>query len=313
MLVAVAALAAAGCATERLARGAVWRLAEDAVAAQRDEPDLEMARIAGYANLELLEALRRSQPRRAELRLALAEGFAGIASLFAEDETLAAGCAGDGAGAIARERLAALYARGRGHAVAVLEHRHPGIESTLALPPARLSAALRDATDSRDSRALLWLAVAWLGEVGASEKPRLADLGRVRAVVGRLAALDPELMYGAPLVLLGTIDASVPAAASASADRGAAAFERAIEGPGRRLLLARVERARTLQVALNDREAFRRDLDAVLKAPADVLPGERLMTSVALRRARGLLARERALFDAYQGSIDAFHKIPCAG
>lgn len=323
VLVAVAVLGAAGtgCAANRLASRAGAELAVHSIAVYRDEPDYELARVSGYANVKLLEALLRSDPEDQALRLQLAEAFAGVAFAFAEDDLMAACCADPGgpeppgsAGApgderaacggaadiaAARARVRALYDRGAAYARRALAARRPRVAAALDGSAFALRAALGPAT-RENAAALFWYAFNALGAAGAAEDAAAGApaLGRIRVIAERLVELDATLEHGGPWLLLGVIDASLPAHLSVTADRGAAAFAQARRIAGDAFLLGDVEWARTYAVATGDRRGFETALDRVLAAPQDVVPGERLMTTVAKRRARYLRRRADALFVA---------------
>lgn len=305
-------IATTGCATRDLAARAGRDLALDARAVYRDEPDLELARVSGYSNLKLLETLQHGEAPERESLLALAEGFAGAALIFAEDDLVAARCAGDDLGRVAATaRVRSFYGRARDYALRALQLRHAGAATELAQVPSRLQEWLAASTDADDADALLWYAVGALGVLGLDASTDILELGRQRAILTRVVDLDGELLYGTPHLALATLDASVPVRHSAVADRGAASFARVLEVSEGRYLLARVERARTLLVARPDREEFEQELESVLAADPNILPGERLLTVAAQHRARRLLDRSDALFASADPRIEPYHGIPC--
>lgn len=294
--VVVICSAAIGCATDRLLVNASADLLQHSVSAYRDEPDFELARVAGLSNLKVIEALHRMQPDRRDLLEHLAEGFAGAAFAFAEDPVEALRDGDPDALHTARHRARTFYERGRDYAVGALSLDYPDIEHALT----RSSFALADylaALGPRDVTALFWLTFGELGAIASSDEQGLAiRLGRARALAARLVELDETFAHAGALVMLGVIDASTPSRVSPSEDRGRAFFERALRMTDRRFLPAQVEFARAYAVAVGDRALFESTLADVVDAPDDILPGERLMTTVAKRRATQLLARVDQLF-----------------
>jgi hypothetical protein len=285
-----------GCATDRLVSRAGSELVEHAVATYRDEPDFEIARVSAYANIKLMEALHHADPEDEETVLRLAEGFAGIAFAFAEDDLQRSGAAG-GEVEAARDRVVALYLRGRSYAERALSASRPELAAALHDSAFSLRRTLDTAT-AGDVRPLFWYAFNALGAAGADADPatRAPELGRIRVVAERLTELDGAFEHGGPWLLLGVIDASLPEHLSVTADGGEAAFEKARLASAGRFLLTDVEWARAHAVTTGDRAGFTNALEEVLAAPDDVLPGERLMTVVAKRRARRLLQQSDSLF-----------------
>lgn len=271
-------------------------LATHARAAYRDEPDLELARVSGYSNLKLLESLHRADPQDRELLLALAEGFAGAALLFAEEAAADACAEGEAAALAASDRVRDFYDRSGRYALLAIELRHRDVRSALERPAAPLADWLRSETDAGDAPALLWLATATAANAAGGTATAARQAGRARALAVRAVELDPTDMYGMGSLIVGIIDASAPARSTAAGDRGEASLQTAVEVSGGHFLLARVERARTLHVVLGERDLFERELRAVLNAPMDLLPGERLLTAGAKRRAERLLDRADFLF-----------------
>jgi hypothetical protein len=310
--VVIFTLSLAGCATHRVVASAGTELAAHSMASYRDEPDYELARVSGYANVKLMEALLRSDPENAELMLGLAQGFAGVAFAFAEEDLDRLRCSAPGAVANERRRLAALYRRGQAYAAAALEADHARAADVLAGSPFALRRYLAGFRGP-DLSGLFWYAFNALGAAGAGddEVETVFELGRVRVIAERLVELDAAYAHGGPLLLLGIIDASLPEHLSVVADRGASSFERARALNDGRFLLAHVEWARTYAVTTRDRDGFDAALADVLSAPPDILPEERLITTVAKRRARSLIGRSESLFSPPTTS-DGEQQIPCS-
>ena len=287
--------ASLGC-SQRLLINASSDLLQHSVQVHRDEPDFELARVAGLANLKLIEALDGMEPDRRELLEYLAEGFAGAAFAFAEDRMEALRDSDPVAFADERHRARGLYERGRDYAVHALSLDHPDIEDALTRSSVALARYLAE-FGPPDVPALFWLGFSELGALATSDDgPVGLRVGRARAIAARLVELDEVYAHAGALLMLGVIDASAPSRLSRTPDRGLAYFEQALQLTQRRFLPAQVELARSYAVAVDDRALFESVLTEVMDAPGDILPGERLMTTVAKRRAARLLARADRLF-----------------
>ncbi len=116
VLLATAAAALAGCsAVNHVAVLSTADILTLGRGATLDEPDYQLAREAAPAQLKLVETLIVSEPGNRDLRRLAAEGFAGGAFLFIEDDDPA--------------RAKGLYLRGRDHALAglALKSRFAGL------------------------------------------------------------------------------------------------------------------------------------------------------------------------------------------
>ena len=117
---------------------------------------------------------------------------------------------------------------------------------------------------------------------------------RVRAVMERAHRLAPDFHFGALDLYLGAYYTKVPFPTGDLA-KARRHFDRAVRaGPG--FLATRVLRAELLAPLLGDAALFRSDLEAVLAAPLDVVPGLEPENAVAKRRAEALLGDEALLF-----------------
>jgi len=286
-----------GCSGKRVMVRTARTLLPDAMAAFNDEPDRELARTAGFSNLKYLETLHRAAPGDQEILVALAQAFGGMAVAFLEDDMEAARGVDEARFDEARQRAAAFYRRGQEYAGQALELRHPGILQKLEGGGA--DQALRE-LNGDDLPALFWYAfdqggALWLSR---SEPAALRELPLNRRLILRAIELDETYFFGGPLLLRGLVDATLPPLLGGSLEAGDLLVSRAIEISDGRFLLARVLHARFVALPAGDRERFDDELDAVLAAPLDVLPGYRLFTVVAQRRAERLKARAEQLFQA---------------
>lgn len=269
----------------------------DALAAFNDEPDWELARASGFSNLKLLETLHRGSPEDEEILVILAQAFGGVSLAFLEEDMEALRGAGGPCFQEARQRAASFYARGQAYAGQALELRHPGFLGQVG-GNGEAAALAQDRLSATDVPALFWYAFNQAGWLWLNrEDPAVLHAFPVnRRLAMRLVELDESYFFGGPLLLLGISDAYLPPMLGGSLERSAQRFQRASDLSQARFLLSRVLFARHCVAAEGDRELFERELADVLDAPPDILPGYRLFTTLAQRRARRLVERADELF-----------------
>lgn len=279
------ALAGPGC---RGAREAAPPAAADAarIAAERFQAALaegdrafagrrELARVAdALAAYGRAAALRPGDPAP-ELRIARAEGYAGLA---AEDPARAR----EAWDASARAAERALRALAPGWAQAIDQGEDPA------------AAAAR--VEAPGAEALYWLALGTLRAAQASGYAAvLAVKDAALAMMARAAALDERVDAAGPHRALGAWRAALPVAAGGGAAAARAHFDRA-----RALFpdepLARVAEAETYAVLVQDRALFERLLGEALEPGPGGDPDRAPERELARRRAKALLDRAGRLF-----------------
>ena len=134
------------------------------------------------------------------------------------------------------------------------------------------------------------LATSWAGWIQANSDDfnAIADLGRVKAIISRIADLDEGFEYGGPHLYLGVFEVLLPPALGGRPEIGRYHFERALALSEGRHLLTKVMFADQYARLVFDRSLHDRLLNEVLVA-VDGPPELRLMNAVAKRRARELL------------------------
>jgi predicted anti-sigma-YlaC factor YlaD len=117
----------------------------------------------------------------------------------------------------------------------------------------------------------------------------------VRALLGRVLALDPDFDAGAVDEVMIALE-SVPALMGGSEARARRHFERAVELTAGRKASPYVGLAAGIAVARQDRAEFEALLTSALAIDADAEPPLRLANLIAQRRARHLLEQADYLF-----------------
>ena len=265
------------------------------VYASEEDPELLMAALP--FGLKTMEGLITSSPGNTNLRLAAGRGFAAYAYLVQQSQ-------GGGRSATTAERRALdhrvsrLFQRGRDHAMAGLEARHPGFAQALKADREATLARTRPA----DAELLYWAGAAWAGAIAADKRDlaMVAALPIAASLVIRTAELDDGFDGGAAHEFLMLYEAGRPGGAL---DVAEAHYRRAVELSGGTSAGAHVGYAEMIAVARQDRAAFRRALDAALAVNTDAAPERRLTNVLAQRKARRLIEQEDLLFLTPEGDI----------
>jgi hypothetical protein len=137
---------------------------------------------------------------------------------------------------------------------------------------------------------LYQLASTWTGWIQANSDDfaAIAELGRVKALMQRIAELDETYDYGGPHLYLGVFETLLPPSLGGRPEIGRAHFEKAIEISEGRYLMTKVMYADQYARLLFDRELHDRLLMEVVAADPQG-PGLTLINTVAQRRAQELL------------------------
>lgn len=144
---------------------------------------------------------------------------------------------------------------------------------------------------------LYQLASAWAGWIQANSDDfaAIAELGRVKALVLRIAELDETYDHGGPHLYLGVFETLLPPSLGGRPEIGRSHFEKAIEISEGRYLMIKVMFADQYARLMFDRELHDRLLTEVVTADPTA-PGLTLINTVAQRRAYELLDSADAYF-----------------
>ena len=141
------------------------------------------------------------------------------------------------------------------------------------------------------------LAVAWTGYIQANsgDMRAIGQLGRVKYLLERVLALDPEWAEGSAQLYMGGLETILPASMGGKPEKGRMHFERAIEYSAGRFLMAKVIYAEQYAKLVFDKELHDRLLTEVVNADPVALDLT-LINRVAQRRAAVLLAESDEYF-----------------
>jgi len=280
-LIGLCALLLNACSTGQIVARSSLSIMDSGVAAMNREPDLELAKAAIPANLKLVESLTREIPANRELRIHAAQGFYGYTFGFVEDENPA--------------RASALYRRGLEHALAALETA--GLGDPMTMPRDVLHQKLADL--GRDAVPdLFWAASNWAKwiDMNRTDPARIADMGKVEALMQRVLELDETFYFGGPHIFFGVWYGSRPPMLGGNFALSETHFGKARNITQGKLLIADVLYAQYLAVQQGNRKAFHDKLTAVVNTSADSYPEMALANAIAQHKAKILLKNEGELF-----------------
>lgn len=295
VLLSLVAVAASGCRTIAVSYAADAAAGTGTTYASDDDP--ELVREAAPFGLKTMEGLLEETPDHEGLLTSLASGFTQYAYAFVQADAEQADLDGrvDAARA-GRDRARKLFLRARAYGLRGLDVRHRGISGRLR--PGRDLAKALAGTGRGDVPLLYWTASAWTLAIanGKSDMGLVAELPAPVAMMERALALDEAWNEGAIHEFFVAYDATRTAAEGGGPERARAHMERALALSMNKKLGPRVSYAEGVLVQRQDRAAFTRLLEEVLRADPGEVPRYRLANVLAQRRAKALLAHADDLF-----------------
>jgi hypothetical protein len=287
------ALGSAGCVKQMILDGQIesTRIASTAIDTLSD---YEVANSIAFAGLAQFEGMHYLAPQNEDALFMLTKSWAGATYAFIEDQLEQVE---DTEGLDSdlykyhQARAKAGYDRAIHYGIELLEMKSAGFEAAKK-NDSTMKAWLATFTDpEHDAPTLFWTANAWMSKTNvAKDDPAVvADLFIGVAMMERSVALDEKYMSGSGHVALGAYNA-----ASAMSDLAASQkhFERALQIGGGKFLLTKFNYAAKYHCMKGDRQSYERLLNEVIEA-GDVLPEQRLQNTIAKRRAKRYLGKER--------------------
>lgn len=254
--------------------------AEDLGNSILDNPDVDMVQEGAPAYLLLVDALLAKSPDSAELLAQSSRLKSAYAAAFVTDperaKLLSARALAD------MERSVCLSMR---NACGLRTWPYEDYEEWLAL------------RTLAEAPTLYQMGSTWAGWIQSNSDDfvAIAELGRVKAMMARVAELDEGFDHGGAYLYLGVFETLLPPSLGGRPEVGRSHFEKAITLSEGRYLMTKVMFADQYARMLFDRELHDRLLNEVVEAdPRE--PGLTLINTVAQRRARELLESADAYF-----------------
>ncbi|HBN08800.1 MAG TPA: hypothetical protein DD435_09170 [Cyanobacteria bacterium UBA8530] len=293
---AISALSLVGCGgwMKRTAidTTADWMI-PDAMSAFYDEPDFEIARAALPADLKLVEGLARANPGNKQLKVLLSQMLASFTTGFVEEPYSPE----EMPSPVTVQRAKSLYLRGLDYGKEALREKKSFSE---ALNNHRLDDFEKSLSSfsKEDVPGLFWTALNWgnLIMLSQDDPDRLVELPFVAAMMDRVIQLDESFYYGGAHLFFIVFHAGRPSTLGGDPEKARQHYERMAALSGGKFLLGDVYFANYYAVAVQDEALFRKTLEKVLGAPLDILPGERLTSGIAKRKAKSLLDKTQEFF-----------------
>ncbi len=265
-------LALGGCAG--IVTSATSQLAASLQTAILDSDDPQTVRDAMPAYLLLIDGFLNDAPDNADLLFAAAQLNSAYSGVFVDDPARA-------------QRMASKALMYAEHGVCVSDADFCGVRS---LTYAQFESWTAD-LQLDDVPLAFTLGSTWAGwlQAHSDDWSAIAELGKVKLLISRVAELDPGYDHGGPHLYLGVFETLLPPSMGGKPELGRQHFEQAVALSGGRHLLTKVYFAENYARLVFDRELHDRLLHEVLQADPNV-PGLTLINSVAQVRARELLA-----------------------
>jgi predicted anti-sigma-YlaC factor YlaD len=296
-----AALLLFGVATQPGCRSVALSAAAGAVsqsgATYATDDDPELVRSAAPFGLKAMEGLLSERPKDVQLLTSVGSGFTQYAYAFVQFDADAADLAGNRQAAQAgRARAQKLFLRARDYGLRGLDARHAGLAAALRSGRDRAGALAR--VTREDVPLLYWTASSWALAIsdGKNDMLLVAELPVPVAMMERALALDEAWGEGAIHEFFISWDATRSAAEGGGPERAKAHLDRVLALSMHKKLGPLVTYAESVLVKVQDRAAFTRVLEGVLRADPEAVPKYRLANILAQRRARLLLDHADELF-----------------
>ncbi len=271
-----------GCSSSALSTRMAIPLVENQVASINEETDLTLAEQAIPANLKMLEGMLREDPENEILLKNLAEGFCNYAFSFVEDND--------------PKRASRLYLRGRSYAERILVAAGAPENLTRQNLEQFINSLKTLSADQLPGLYLLgqcW--GSWL-MLNLDDLNAFVGISKLEAVIQRALELDETYYYAGPHLLAGAFYGGRTKMLGGNPAKARGHFEKCLELTQHKFLIAHVLYAKTYAVQSQNRELFKKLLNQVMDAPADILPEQQLANTVAKQKARKLLELTDELF-----------------
>ena len=282
-----------GCSMKKIAIRSTGEIIKDGMEAFYDEEDLELARAAAPSNLKLIEGLVRGDPKNKDLLLVAASAFGGYAFGFLEMDMELFHNQDDDKYEDTKRRAKLLYQRSLEYSLRILRDDFPEFDKLMQEGSADDMKAYVSKAGQRHIGGLFWTAFAWGNIVNLSrdDMGQIAQLPKVKVVMEKVAEIDETYFNGGPHLFFAILNTGIPKGLGGNPEKGKEHFEKAFEINNGKLLLANVFFARFYAVAVQDKKLYEEQLDKVLNAPDDIMPGQNLYTAIAKARAKVLKER----------------------
>jgi hypothetical protein len=297
-VVLATSIGSTGCIKKTLAKGQIKSTREGSAAFQ-GTADFETARYAASAGMAQFEGMHMLVPDDDNAYYLLIRGWASLAFAFVEDDLETAILAGDEEQVLYhRARAKSMYTRAVNYGIEWMESKHAGLGEAIKHGSEKeIQDYVKKFDDVEDADFLFWSGQAWMSRVNV-DKGDIGGVGTVfigRTMVERAVELNDGIERGSGHVILASYYARTGfnTLGQESFDKAKAHFDKAMQINGGKVLLGRVQMARSYACRMHDEspgrkasfEMYMKLLNEVLDAD-DPLPEARLTNAIAKRKAR---------------------------
>jgi len=249
--------------------------------------------------LKAYEGLIGKHPKHVGLKLAAAMGFTSYSYAFIHFNADMASDANERKQLYIRARN--MYVRARDYGLAGLELKYPNFRKNLARNPDSTLAK----TKIGDCDLLYWTGMAWMGAFTCDKfNMKLAlTVPQAKALLFRVAELNPNYGNGAIDEFLITFYGSMPASMGGDAAKAKEHFERALKLSNGKSYSAYINYVQSVSVAKQNEKEFDELLQAASEIKIDDVPTMKLLRILQLEKVRYLI-ENKDLFIIPQASED---------
>jgi hypothetical protein len=287
------AFASTGCIKQMLLDGQI-EATRKASAGVDTISDYEVANSAAFAGIIQFEGMHYLAPENEDALFLLTKGWAGATFGFIEDQMEQAEDAEGSESPLYlyhQARARAGYDRAIYYGTKLLEMRNEGFEAAKKNDATMKEWLAKFDDAEKDAPNLFWTGYAWMSKTNiAKEDPAVvADLFIGVAMVERSLQLDENYMMGLGHVAMGAYHART---AMAELDDAKKRFDKALAMTGGKALVVKFQLGAKYYCMKADKENYVKYLTEVVQA-GDVMPTQRLANTIAKRRAKRYLSKER--------------------
>ncbi len=293
------ALMLSSCSFKSIALNITADLFEEGQSAFEEESDLQLAEQSMGANLKVLEALLKSSPDHEGLLVLLSKSYGGYSFAFVEDAYDELKTENETRAGFHKERASRFYLRARNFSFRVLKE-DADFKNALERDFSTFATFERSLAnfDRDDVPALFWTAYNWGNWINLNlhSPAAIADAPRVERLMNRVLDLDENYFFAGPHIFYGVYYGGRPPMLGGNPSKARNHFEKALKLAKRKILITQVLYAQYYALPTGNEELFEGLLGEVIKADDQIYPEQNLITQLAKKKARRLLARKSDLF-----------------
>ncbi len=252
------------------------------IVALNKETDLELAKGAFPANIELMEGMLINDPENETIRAYMAQAYYGYAFGFIEDQN--------------KQRASKFYYRGFTHGKAILKNY--GISEKVFDGTLEQLQTKINELDKDNVPILFWTAsclAKWV-DLNRDNATSIAQLPKAVMLMQRVIELDEHFFMSGPNIFFGVYYGGRSPMLGGNFSLSEKYFNKAREFNKNKLLIVDLLEAQYLERQRLNQALFNKRLNNIIKAPEDLYPEQALINMIAKQKASQLLKMEEQWF-----------------